>query len=149
MIFYQNPYLRAAGIIPAEWWREGHIFQPGGGNLSALAYDYHPFTSIINAYVSVTLGNPVNLTYTYIPYLSDLLLSAYSSWSSAANSWGNFTRYYGEVGLSVSFSRLPFLLNYYDLEQIHLDFPCWVNDEVSQSHVKFRWALRLDFRSFY
>lgn len=147
--FYQNPYLRSAGIIPLKWWQKGHIFQPGGGNLSSLSYDYQPFASLLNGYLSITLGNPIHLTYSYIPYLSDLLISAYSSWSTVANRWGNFTRFYGEAGFSVTFSRLPFLFNYFDLEQLHVDFPFWVNEEISRNNLQLRWTIRIDMRSFY
>jgi hypothetical protein len=103
----------------------------------------------LNSYLSITLGNPVNLTYVYIPYLSDLLFSVYTSWLTSSNQWGNFSTFYGEGGLTLSLTRLPFILNYVDIQQIHLDFPVWVNNEISPSNLGFRWAMRLDFRSFY
>jgi hypothetical protein len=148
--YYRNPFLRAKGSLPSSWWEQGHIFQAGGGNLAAKSNDWQPArNNIVNSYLSITLGNPLNLTYQYIPYVSDLLFSAYTSWSSHSDQWGEFSTFYGEGGLTLSLTRLPFILNYLDIEQIHFDFPLWVNNELSASNLDFRWAMRLDFRSFY
>ena len=148
--FYRNPFLRAKGSLPSSWWEQGHIFEAGGGNLAARANDWQQAgNNILNGHLAITLGNPVNLTYMYIPYLSDLLLSVYTSWSSSSDQRGNFSTFYGEGGLTLSLTRLPFVLNYFDIQQVHFDFPVWVNNELSTTNVDFRWAMRLEFRSFY
>lgn len=147
--FLQNPYLRAKGIIPQQWWKDGNVFNEGGGELRSLANQWEPGGDyFLSGYFSMTLGNPMSLSHTYLPYLSDLLLSTYTSWATSAGKWGNFSKYFGELGLTLSFTRLPFLINYFDLDQIHFDFPIWVNRNISETNLKFRWVIRLDIRSF-
>jgi len=147
--FLQNPYLRANGILPQKWWEDGNIFKAGGGELRSLAnrWDSHG-NYYLSGYFSLTLGNPINLSHTYLPYFSDILLSTYSAWSTSGGKWGSFSRYLGELGLTLSLTRLPFLINYFDLDQIHFDFPIWVNRNISETALKFRWTIRLDIRNF-
>jgi hypothetical protein len=147
--FFDNPYLRAKGILPQQWWQDGNVFKEGGGELRSLANIWEPGGNyFLSGYFALTLGNPMNLSHTYVPYLSDMMLATYTAWSTSAESWGNFSEYFGEVGLTLSFSRLPFLFNYFDLDQMHFDFPFWVNPKISQTEFKFRWVIRLDIRSF-
>jgi len=147
---FLNPYLRARGTLPEPWWQKGHIFLEGGGNLRALANDWQqqsPF--ILSASGRLSLGNPLNLTLQYFPYLSDIVLSAFAGAASPAQSWGDFRNIYAEAGVSASFTRLPFLFSYFEVDQIHVDFPLWVNRQVDEKDFNFRWTIRIDFRSFY
>jgi aminopeptidase N len=147
--FLQNPYLRAEGIIPQKWWEDGNVFNEGGGELRSLANQWEPPGNYyLSGYFSMTLGNPMNLSRTYIPYFSDFIMSTYTAWATSAGKWGRFSKYLGEVGLTLSITRLPFLLNYFDLDQIHFDFPIWVNRNISETTFKFRWTIRLDIRKF-
>jgi hypothetical protein len=148
--FFDNPYFRAKGTLPLEWWRNGHLFQSGGGNLRSLAYDWQNYGEhFIAGQIAVTLGNPLNLSTFYIPYLSDINLSVYSSTSSWSDNWGDFNTYLTEAGLTLSLTRLPFLFYFFDIEELHFDFPFWVNDNIDQNNFDFRWVLRMDIRSFY
>jgi hypothetical protein len=148
--FMMNPYYRAVGTLPNSWWTNGHIYQDGGGHLRSLANDWQSSGNYwFSNYLSLTIGNPLHIGRTYIPYLSDMLFSVYTSWSSVDGSWGQFSQFYGEAGLSLAFERIPFVLNYFDVENIHLDFPFWVNNRIDPANTKFRWILRLDIRSFY
>ncbi|MEJ2049392.1 MAG: hypothetical protein P8Y60_06025, partial [Calditrichota bacterium] len=147
---FDNPYFRAKGTLPLEWWRNGHLFQSGGGNLRSLAYDWQNYGEhFIAGQIAVTLGNPLNLSTFYIPYLSDINLSVYSSTSSWSDNWGDFNTYLTEAGLTISLTRLPFLFYFFDIEELHFDFPFWVNDNIDQNNFDFRWVLRMDIRSFY
>ncbi len=147
---FSNPYLRAKGTLPAAWWREGHLFQPGGGNLRALAGQWQPLPNYpVSAGLSVTLGNPLNLTLHYVPYLSDLMFSAFTTWTTTSGEIDAPDNYLGEAGFSVSATRLPFIFYYFDIEQIHFDFPVWVNRNIEDSGLKMRWNIRIDIRSFY
>ncbi len=148
--YYKNPYLRTPGILPVRWWSGGNVFQEGGGNLRSLAGDWTPAgQNLINGFLSLTLGNPINLTYTYIPYISDVIVAGYTSWSSAHQTWGGFSEFRGEAGFSISFTRVPFIFNYFDIEQVHLDFPVWVSDNIDSRGLSARWVIRIDSRSFY
>lgn len=147
---FRNPYLRAVGILPEAWWQNGHVFFPGGGNLRSLAGDWNqPHSSLVSGYLSLSLGNPLNLTFHYVPYLSDIILAAYTSWASPGVSWGQFKKYFGEAGFTISLTRLPFIFQYFDLEQIHFDFPVLVNEKIEPDSFQFRYVIRIDFRTFY
>jgi hypothetical protein len=147
--YFLNPYLRARGSLPARWWSEGHVFEEGGGNIRSLAADWEAAPAhLVGGYTSITLGNPLNTSYQYIPYISDILFSAYTSWATATENLKKFSGYYGEAGLSMSFTRLPFLLTYFDVESIHFDFPFWVNHNIDSEELDFRWVIRLNIRSF-
>ncbi len=147
--YFLNPYLRARGTLPPSWWSQDHVFQEGGGNIRSLASAWEPAPShLINGFVSITLGNPLNLSYQYFPYLSDILISAFTSWTTTGNNWNHFSDYYGEAGLTVSFTRLPFVLTYFDIETLHLDFPFWVNNTIGSENIDYRWVIRMDIRSF-
>lgn len=147
---FSHPYLRARGTLPDSWWRNGHVFAEGGGNLRALAGNWEQVSPFIfSANGRLSLGNPLNLTLQYFPYLSDIVLSAFAGAASPAQSWGDFRNVYAEAGVSASFTRLPFLLSYFDADEIHLDFPLWVNRRVDKKEFDFRWTIRIDFRSFY
>ncbi len=146
---YFNPYLRSRGILPSAWWRNGHIFQEGGGNLRSLATSWQPAEPhLLNASLSVTLGNPLNLTYTYIPYLSSMMLSVYASSTASSYRWQKYDDFLSESGFTLSLLRLPFVFSYIDIQAIHFDFPVWVNDRIDKSNMKFRWVIRFDIRSF-
>ena len=148
--YLYNPFLRARGTLPQVWWEEGNVFNPGGGNLRSLATVWDPAgQNYLSGQVSLTLGNPLNLSLIYIPFLSDLLFASYTSWATSATNWGKFTDYWGEAGLSLSLTRLPFLFNYFDLDQVHFDFPFWVNQNISDVSFKFRWIVHFDIRNFY
>ncbi|RQV98905.1 MAG: hypothetical protein EH225_12380 [Calditrichaeota bacterium] len=146
----RNPYLRSKGILPDEWWKNGNIFEQGGGNLRSLAYSLEPAKShLVNGFASITLGNPLNLSYTYIPYLSDIELSAFTSWTLSSDNWRKHTDMFGEAGFIVSLMRLPFLFNYIDIRAVHFDFPIWVNNKIDSENIDLRWAIRFDIRSFH
>jgi len=147
---FLNPYTRSIGTLPADWWHNGHVFIPGGGNMRVFADAWEPQgRSLVSGTVAVTLGNPLNLSLHYVPYISDIVISGFTDWVSTANNWGDFRRFYGEAGATITLSRLPFLFHYFDIDEIHFDFPFWVNRNVDQEKFKFRWSIRVDFRSFY
>ena len=147
---FQNSYLRTPGILPMQWWREGHVFAPGGGNIRALANDQSlSDTYLAGLQASLTLGNPLNLTLHYVPYVSDVLLSGFSDWAVSSPDLNTFSKLYGEGGVSVSFTRLPFLFSYFDIDQLHLDFPLWTTKNIAGDNGKFKWVIRVDFREFY
>ena len=148
--FFNNPYFRARGTLPPEWWRKGHLFQSGGGNLRSLANDWYNYGEhYIAGQLTITLGNPLNLTTFYWPYLSDLNFSVYTSTSSWSDKWDDFSTFLSETGVTLSLSRLPFVFYFMDIEGLHLDFPFWVNDKIDDNNFDFRWVLRMDIRSFY
>lgn len=148
--FYRHPYLRAAGTLPARWWDRGHLFLPGGGNLTSLAGSAGlPFSYLGGFGARLTLGNPLNLTLVYVPYLSDVNLSGFFSAALAGRTLHSYRNPLAEAGITVSLTRLPFLFHYMDIEQIHVDFPLWVNSAIDPHAWKFRWALRIDIRRFY
>ncbi len=147
--YLYNPFLRAQGTLPEMWWSRGNVFNPGGGNLRSLATEWEPAGQYyLSGQVAITMGNPLNLSLIYVPYLSDIIISSYTSWATSSDNWGKFSYYLGEAGFSLSLTRLPFLLNYFDLDQINLDFPLWVNQNISDVGFKFRWTISLDIRNF-
>ncbi len=148
--YFYNPFLRARGTLPSSWWEKGHIFNPGGGDVRAMAASRPPEENYIYSLNGrFYLGNPLNLTFHYIPYLSDIGFSCFSDWASTANQWPEFKDYYGDAGISLSLHRLPFLLRYFDISEIHFDFPLWVNKNIHQAKERLRWNIRIDIRSFY
>ncbi len=148
--FFNNPYLRAKGILPSRWWDDGHIFNPGGGNLRSFSNDWQlDGDAIINTNLSLDIGYPCDLISIYLPYLSDIFLVVYTSWSTLNHKWGDFSRFYGESGISIQLTRLPFLFQYFDISQIYFDFPVWVNKNIDKNSIKFRWTMRIDVQNFY
>ncbi|MEJ2538064.1 MAG: hypothetical protein P8048_13615, partial [Calditrichia bacterium] len=121
-----------------------------GGNLRSLSNDWYNYGEhYIAGQLTITLGNPLNLTTFYWPYLSDLNFSVYTSTSSWSDKWDDFSTFLSETGVTLSLSRLPFVFYFMDIEGLHLDFPFWVNDKIDDNNFDFRWVLRMDIRSFY
>lgn len=148
-LFY-NPYLRAKGSLPSGWWDKGNIFQPGGGNLRSLSTNWISIgNSILNGSLELDFGYPMRLTKIHFPYLSDIGFSGYTTWSSLADQWGKFSQFYGEVGFTLRFNRIPFIFKYFDINQIYFDFPIWVSKNIDVNNLKFRWSIGLDIKDFY
>jgi len=148
-LFY-NPYLRAKGSLPSGWWENGNIFHPGGGNLRSLATSWTSIgNSILNGFLELDFGYPMNITKVYFPYISEISFSGYTTWSSLADQWGKFSQFYGEIGFTLRFNRMPFIFQYFDINQIYFDFPIWVNDTIDVNNIKFRWSIGLDIKDFY
>ncbi|MEJ2635182.1 MAG: M1 family metallopeptidase [Calditrichia bacterium] len=148
--YFRNPFLRARGTLPVAWLRDNHLFLPGGGNLRSLAAQpktANPF--LISGNLSLTLGNPLDLGIRYIPYLSDIIFSAFTGWAASGATWGSFSPYFGEAGFTISITRIPFAFHYFGIDQIHIDLPLWANEQVEPDGFKFRWALRIDIKDFY
>lgn len=148
--FLTNPYLRTRGTLPISFWREGHLFQSGEGKIRSLANNWQKFgTHFLSGEISFTLGNPLNISTIYIPYLSDIILSTYGSATTWSEAWGEFDHNLAEGGVSIVLTRLPFLFYFFDIEQMHFDIPFWVNDNIDDNNLKFRWVFSMDIRSFY
>lgn len=147
--FISNPYLRAKGTLPSSWWREGNVFEEGGGSLRSYSNVWEPAGKhLISGYFSIDVGYPMNLTNLHFPIISDVLFSIYTAWAAASDHWGQYSNFLGETGFSFSITRLPFVLNYFDLTQIHFDFPIWVNDHIDNENLKFRWTVGLQIEKF-
>ena len=148
--FWQNPFYRARGTFPRDWWQQGHLFLPGGGNLRWLANEPPRKREYLTSLqFNFTLGNPLNLIPVYLPYLSDILFSGFATLASDPDRWRRIPRLYSEAGVTISITRLPFVLNYFDLERVHLDFLLYTNAALSREPFHFRWIVRCDFKRFY
>ena len=148
--FWQNPFYRARGTLPENWWRNGHLFLGGGGNLRALANQPGQNSQYLTSFsVQLTLGNPLNWFLVYVPYVSDILICGFATAAVDDELWRRTHRLHSEAGLSLTLTRLPFVFNYFDLDQVHVDFPLLVSTTMTDEPFQFRWVLRLDFRKFY
>ncbi|MFZ0391888.1 MAG: M1 family metallopeptidase [Calditrichia bacterium] len=148
--FLFNPFLRSKGTLPQAWWQNGHVFLPGGGGLRSLSGEWQDLSPYyISGGLSLDLGNPLNPARIYLPFLSDILFSGYTRWAILSQRFADFKKPLGEDGISIAFTRLPFLLNYFDVEQIRIDLPLWVNRRISRQQWDFRWTIQLEIRSFY
>ncbi len=148
--YFNNPYLRARGTLPDAWWRNGNINNVGGGSIFALR-SYEPLAEsrLARLNLRLWLGNPLNLFLIYLPYLSEVDISAFTHWAGGTNRWEKLSLNYGEAGLSVHFTRLPFLLEYFHLKQITFDFPLWVTKTIDSHQINWRWGIRMTIRRFY
>ncbi len=148
--YFDNPYLRARGTLPDAWWRGGHLNQAGGGSIFALT-SYQPLAEsrLLRLDARLWLGNPLNLFLLYLPYLSEVDISAFTHWAGGTNRWEKLSLNYGEAGFSIHFTRLPFFFEYFHLKRITFDFPIWVTKSIDSHQINWRWGIRLSIRRFY
>lgn len=149
LAYFEDPYFRAAGTLPARGINEGHIFKPGGGHL--LGYLSDTFTAPDNM-ATVSVFRETNLLRHVVPQgvlfvsrnLKAIRLGVFADGGAI---WNNNQSLKDATWLSDAGPVLSYRVPYQWFERLFGDkpirayFPLWVSDPITGDRFDFRWQL--------
>ncbi len=148
-----NPFYRAKGTLPYSLFMEGHIYQPGGGNIWAANQIPVEGATVGNRLLAfsaeLSLWNPLYYWIYKLPVVRRLDFHLFTHWSQLWEKQPSVQNFIGEAGISIAYSDIPFVLRYFRLDEVRVDFPIWVNRPAAGHRpVEFRWGIQFKFFPF-
>ncbi|GAB4330780.1 MAG: hypothetical protein Kow0037_06840 [Calditrichia bacterium] len=143
----QNPFFHYTGLISEKSWQNHHLFVSENGGISSLAGSSPvKVNRYFNGSLEWRLPSPLQYVATFIPYFSEAEPALFAHWSAFQESAGYF--HYGEAGIALTFSRLPFLFNYFDIEEASFHFPLLFSATGVKPEWEWRWNINFRFLPF-
>ena len=150
---FSNAFTRSRGTVPVQWVRNGHFRLPGGGQVSSAEIE-HSATAVsgrrlLAGRISLAFGNPLSRLFPEWPVLPALQPAVYAAWSQL--NWKKITRRSGhaELGFTLYWEDVPFLLRYLGVRDVKLTLPIWYSRPAPGNRPwKLRWALAVGFTPF-